>query len=157
MRTLRVILLALTIGSLTSLVSAQETKSMPQDQMKMERMKEEMKPDAMGGMDCKAMMQMHEDMQKKMQGMDAKVDQLVADMNAASGSKKVDRMAAVIGELVAQRKQMREQMQSMMPMMMQHMMQHMQAGMMKGMTDSMSSCPMMKKEGTPAEAHEHRN
>ena len=149
MRTIRMILLTVTLGSLATLGLAQESKPMPMDPMK-----HEMKPGAMMPMDCQAMMQGHDAMQAKMKAMDEQLDKLVADMNAARGSKKVDKMAAVIDELVAQRKQMRDAMQSMMPMMMQHMTQHMQAGMIKGMMDSMSSCPMMKNEAAPAE-HQH--
>ena len=151
MRTIRMILLTVTLGSLATLGLAQESKPMAMDPMPMDQMKHEMKPGAMMPMDCKDMMQGQEAMQAKMKAMDEQLDKLVADMNAARGSKKVDKMAVVIDELVAQRKQMRDAMQTMMPMMMQHMMQHMQSGMMKGMMDSMSSCPMMKKEGAPAE------
>jgi TolA-binding protein len=143
-----VILLALTVGSLATLGFTQEPKPMPMDQMK-----HEMKPGAMMPMDCNAMMQGQDAMKAKMKAMDDQLDKLVADMNAARGSKKVDKMAAVIDELVAQRKQMRDQMQTMM----QHMMQHMQSGMMKGMMDSMSSCPMMNKEAAPAAGLEHQH
>lgn len=150
MRTIRIILLALTVGSLATLGLAQESKPMPMDQMK-----HEMKSGAMMPMDCKTMMQKQDAMQAKTKAMDEQLDKLVVDMNAARGSKKVDAMAAVIAELVAQRKQMRDHMEKMMPMMMQHMTQHMQSGMIKGMMDSMSSCPMMKKEA--AEGHEHQH
>jgi hypothetical protein len=81
--------------------------------------------------------------------MDARLDDLVKRMNAATGSKKPDAVAAVINELVAQRKQMREQMMAMRPEMVKHMMAHMRMGMMKGMEDSMAKCPMMKTM-TPA-------
>jgi hypothetical protein len=106
--------------------------------------------------DCAAMMQQHDAMQKHMAEMDAKLQTLVDDMNKATGSKKVDRMAAVINELVSQRAMMRKQMAEMQPKMMQHMMEHMKSGMMKGMADSMSGCPMMKAdEKSPAPAAEH--
>ncbi len=157
MRTIRVVLLALTVGSLAALGLAQESKPMPMGQMPMDQMKHEMKPGGMMPMDCKAMMERQDAMQAKTKAMEEQLDKLVADMNAARGSKKIDKMAAVIDELVAQRKQMRDHMQTMMPMMMQHMMQHMQSGMMKGMMDSMASCPMMKKEASPAEGHEHQH
>jgi hypothetical protein len=145
------ILLAVTLGPLATMGFAQESKpmSMPMDQ--------EMKPVATMEMNCKAMMERQDAMQEKMKTMDERLDNLVAEMKAARGSKKVDMMAAVIDELVAQRKQMRDSMQAMMPMMMQHMMEHMRAGMMKGMMDSMSSCPMMKKEAPAAEGHEHQH
>lgn len=109
-------------------------------------------------MDCAAMMQQHESMQKHMAEMDAKLQALVADMNKAKGSAKVDKTAAVVTELVAQRSMMQKHMTEMMPKMMSHMTQHMQGGMMKGMGDSMSGCPMMKgdKVAAPAAAeHKH--
>lgn len=87
---------------------------------------------------CQAMMQQMQTMQQQMKTMDDRLDKLVAGMNAASGPERVDAMAAVINELVNQRKQM----ETMMPAMMQHMTEHMQAGM-KG--DSMANCPMMKQ------------
>ncbi len=126
---------------------AQMTMSMPADQ----------KVPAMP--DCAAMMQQHDAMQKHMAEMDAKLNALVEDMNKARGSAKVDKMAAVINELVAQRAMMQKQMMDMQPKMMEHMMQHMQSGMMKGMAHSMSECPMMKGSekapATPAPEHVH--
>ena len=46
----------------------------------------------------------------EMQAMDARLDEKVAAMNAASGDQKVAAMEAVINELVAQRKEMRDKM-----------------------------------------------
>ena len=110
-------------------------------------------------MDCAAMMQQQKAMQQHMAEMDAKLQTLVADMNKAKGSSKVDKTAAVVTELVAQRSMMQKQMMDMHPKMIEHMTQHMQSGMMKGMADSMSSCPMMKgADKTPAPAaaeHKH--
>ena len=94
--------------------------------------------------DCAAMMQKHDAMQKHMAEMDAKLQTLVDEMNKAKGSAKVDKTAAVVSELVAQRSMMQKQMMEMHPKMMEHMMAHMKSGVMKGMADSMSSCPMMK-------------
>ena len=48
------------------------------------------------------MMKMHEQMMAQMKAGEAKLDALVADMNAASGSAKVDAVAAVVTELVRQ-------------------------------------------------------
>jgi polyhydroxyalkanoate synthesis regulator phasin len=109
--------------------------------------------------DCAAMMQKHDAMQKHMAEMDAKLQALVDEMNKAKGSAKVDKTAAVVSELVAQRSMMQKQMMEMHPKMMEHMMEHMKSGMMKGMADSMSSCPMMKgadKDPAPVAAeHKH--
>jgi hypothetical protein len=108
--------------------------------------------------DCAAMMKDHEAMQKHMAEMDAKLQTLVDEMNKAKGSARIDKTAAVINEMVAQRAMMAKQMMDMQPKMMEHMMEHMKAGAMKGMADSMSSCPMMKGEKAPmppAAEHQH--
>lgn len=52
----------------------------------------------------------------QMQEADARLDRLVTEMNRSSGSKKVEAMAAVINEMVMQRKQMRKHMMQMMEM-----------------------------------------
>ncbi len=105
-------------------------------------------------MDCQKMMEKHQAMQAKMADMNAQLQKLVADMDAASGPQKVDKVAAVVKALVAQHTQMHNEMESMMPMMMQHGMEHMQAGMKEGM-HSMENCPMMKKDAKKEAAHEH--
>ena len=100
-----------------------------------------------------SMMAHHKEMMAKMEAMDARLDELVKRMNTATGSKKSDAAAAVINELVAQRKQMRDHMMAMQPEMMKHMMGHMRMGMMKGMEDSMANCPMMKSMAPSKDAH----
>jgi hypothetical protein len=45
---------------------------------------------------------------------DEKLDKLVAEMNAAKGNDRIDRLVAVVNELVAERKAMREHMNGMM-------------------------------------------
>src|SRR4029079_11458213 len=51
---------------------------------------------------------MHAELMAKLTAMDAKVDGLLAAMNAASGDAKVDAIAAVVTELAAQRKELRD-------------------------------------------------
>ena len=51
---------------------------------------------------------------QKIQESDARLDRLVSQMNQSTGNKKVQAMAAVINELVAQRKQMHQRMGQMM-------------------------------------------
>lgn len=69
------------------------------------------------------MMMNHENMMQQVQAADARMDKLVGEMNRATGQKKVEAMAAVINELVAQRKQMRSHMmQTMQRMHSEHMM-----------------------------------
>lgn len=98
--------------------------------------------------ECKAMMAKRQEMQEKRKTMDAKLDKLVAEMNAAKASKGVDAlekpMAAVLNELVAQRKASRSMMMEMEPGMMGHMGHHMGMGG-KGVDD----CPMMKMGDAP--------
>lgn len=100
--------------------------------------------------DCAAMMQKGDAMKQHMADMNAKLQTLVDDMNKSKGSAKVDKMQAVINELVSQRSMMQKEMMDMQPQMMHHMMEHMHSGMMKGMTDSMAGCPMMKNMTPPA-------
>jgi hypothetical protein len=78
-----------------------------------------------------------------MKEMDAKLESMVAQMNASKGDKKIQAMAAVINEMVEQRREMHERMTGMMQNMMGHAMQHMQS--------SWASCPMM--DGMKRELH----
>ena len=91
---------------------------------------------------CQAMMADHEKMMTEMKAADQRLDDLVAKMNAASGMEKADATAAVVNEMVTQRRTMRDGMMKMEDGMMAHMMEHMQAG-----KDSMAKCPMMKQMG----------
>jgi hypothetical protein len=91
---------------------------------------------------CKAMMAEREQMTTGMKAADQRLDDLVAKMNAASGMEKTDAAAAVVNEMVAQRRAMRDGMAKTQQGMMGHMMEHMQAG-----KDSMAMCPMMKQKG----------
>ncbi len=93
--------------------------------------------------DCKAMMAKHEQMMSDMQVMNAALDQKVVAMDKATGPKKVDAMAAVIAEMVAQRKQMQQKMMAMQSGMMMHMGAHMH-GTPGSKADPVMDCPMMK-------------
>jgi hypothetical protein len=105
--------------------------------------------------ECEAMMARKQEMQDKTQAMDATLDKLVAEMNAAKGSREVGAMdkpmAAVLNELVSQRKALRSMMMEMQPPMMAHMAHHMQMHGAKGAME----CPMMKT-GTPPKAEEKK-
>lgn len=94
--------------------------------------------------ECAAMATRRQEMQDKVAAMDAKLDKLVLEMNATKDSKAVDAMekpmAALLTELVAQRKEMHSMMVEMQPAMMDHMMRH---GHMAGMRSGVD-CPMMK-------------
>jgi hypothetical protein len=91
---------------------------------------------------CQAMMAEHDKIVTDMKAADQRLDDLVAKMNAASGQAKVDATAAVVTELVTQRKIMRDRMMKMQDGMMGHMMEHMQAG-----KESLATCPMMRMGG----------
>ena len=100
--------------------------------------------------DC-PMMKQHESMQKQMAAKDAALQSLLDEMNKTDGAAKMDKMAAVINELVMERSMMRAQMEP--PMMDHHDM------------ESMAGCPMMKDSEKPAEPgaaatgthHDHAN
>jgi hypothetical protein len=90
------------------------------------------------------MMAMHQKMHARMQAMDQKLDALVAEMEAASGYDKTDAIAAVVAELVDQRKVMHGMMAGMQPRVMGPMMEHGRSGMMVGTKQPTGDCPMMK-------------
>jgi hypothetical protein len=91
---------------------------------------------------CQAMMADHEKMMTEMKAADGRLDDLVAKMNAAPAMGKADATAAVVNEMVTQRRTLRDGMMKMQHGMMGHMTEHMQAG-----KDSMAMCPMMKPMG----------
>jgi len=76
------------------------------------------RPDAMA-----AMMAQRQTMMAEMTASQKKLDDLVAKMNTATGQAKVDQMAVVITELVAQHRGMQGRMMSMQGGMMKQMMQ----------------------------------
>ena len=85
------------------------------------------------------MMADREKMMQEMTRADQRLGDLVATMNTASGMQKTDATAAVVNEMVTERRAMRDRMMKMQDGMMAHMMEHMQAG-----TASMAMCPLMK-------------
>jgi hypothetical protein len=93
---------------------------------------------------CKQMMAMHEQMAADMKAMDAKLEQMVAIMNAATGSAKTEAMAAVINEMASQRKETMAKMSSMQSRMMAHTGEHMAQSGGPHMGHAMAQCPMMK-------------
>lgn len=78
----------------------------------------------------------HEKMVAEMKAMDTRLNEKVAAMNAARGDQKVEAMAAVINELIAQRKEMRTNFGSM-----HHGMGCPKMGQQAAMPPD---CPMMK-------------
>lgn len=101
------------------------------------------------GMSCSGMMNsneamgMHGQMHQMAAAMNERMNTLVSDMNAAKGSKKVDAMAVVLTELVAQR-------QEMLAAMSEGMMAS-GSGSLDQATSSMPQCPMMNTAGTTAQ------
>ena len=110
--------------------------------------------------ECEAMMAKKKEMEDKLRAMDATLDKLVADMNAAEAENKVDAMekptAAVVNELVAQRKASRAMKAEMESAMMAHMMQHMEMAGTKAGKKSMNDCPMMKMGGQEKPEKPHK-
>ena len=103
---------------------------------------DQVKPPAGMEAKCQAMMAEREKMMTSTKTADERLDELVAKMNSASGMEKMTATAAVVTEMVTQRRTMREGMMIMQEGMMSHMMEHMQAG-----AASMAMCPMMKQMG----------
>jgi cell division protein FtsL len=67
----------------------------------------------MQGMDQqkhREMMPMHAKMMEEQKVQDAEIEKLQAEMNAATGEKRVDAIVAVLNKLVEQRKAMHEKM-----------------------------------------------
>ncbi len=97
---------------------------------------------------CAAMAKMGDEEVVTQKESDAGLNRLLATMNDASGSTKVDAMAAVINELVKQRADAREHMSRMDSAMKEHMMQHVMASapadMGEKMKKSMEGCSMMQ-------------
>jgi cell division protein FtsL len=70
-------------------------------------------PSSIEGMDKqkhREMMPKHAKMMEVQKAQDAEIDRLIAEMNAATGEKRVDAIIAVLNKLVAQRKAMHEKM-----------------------------------------------
>lgn len=91
---------------------------------------------------CQVVMADHQKMMTEMKGADERLNDLVAKMNTASPKEEANATAAVVTEMVAQRRTMMNSMAKDQQEMMAHMMEHMQAG-----KDSMAMCPMMKQMG----------
>jgi hypothetical protein len=91
--------------------------------------------------------------------MDAKLDKLVQAMDAAHGTQKVDALAAVVRELVTQRRALGEHMLAIQPTMMQHAEQHAQMGTMShmgtmhGMSAPRSDAPAKSDAGSGGHQH----
>jgi hypothetical protein len=79
-------------------------------------------------------------MMERMRETETRLNSLLAEMNAAEGDQKIDRMAEVVNELVARLGPMPGEMMRMQQEMMSHMSEAMRSG--EGM------CPMMEMMGT---------
>ena len=95
-----------------------------------------------GAMDCTGMMASHAPTMADMKAMDALLDQKLAAMKEASGDARIEAMAAVINELVSQRRATRDQMPGAQCDMARH-----SGAAGSPQQDSMSECPMMKDMG----------
>ena len=145
---LSILVLALALAGASAALPAQQPATSqphqhpPADKSK-QQMQDIMKPQAHDMMaKCKAAAAAHEAMMTEMNAADQRLDALAAKMTGATGQAKVDATAAVVSELVSQRKTMRETMMKMHHETMGHVAEHMQAG-----AGSMAMCPMMKGAG----------
>ncbi len=116
-------------------------------------------PDASGGKSmmgpmCAMMQKDMEKMHAEMSENHAKLERQVKGMNAATGSAKVDAVAAVVTEMVAQSGKMHSMHEAMMDKMMQHMSEHMMQGMGAPQKSEMMTCPMMKGHGDAPSEHD---
>ncbi len=93
------------------------------------------------------MMAMRQRMMADQKEADARLQPLIDKMNGATGSAKVDAMAAVVTEMVRQRTADRQSMNQMSQMMMPNMMGMMMQGMTADMRNWAAQCPMMKGFG----------
>src|SRR5258708_24216251 len=108
--------LAIIVLVVSAIIAQQPGGSKPSDSQP------NMMPMSMDKMPCpmmKGMMQGMQKLQTSSKAMDDRLAPLVDEMNKATGSAKVDRMATVITEMSAQRTQMHEQIAGMMNGMMQ--------------------------------------
>jgi hypothetical protein len=139
-----VLVVGLALGA-APLLAAEAAQEAPPPQHQQHHPEQAQKPQTPGKMtmDCETMMASRQKMMEEMKAMDAKLDGLVQTMNSATGQAKIDATAAVVSELVTQRKAMRDGMAKGQGAMMQHMMEHMQMGGEKGAM----TCPMMKQPG----------
>jgi len=74
--------------------------------------------------DMHAMMAAQHKTMMSIEAADKRLDDLVAQLNAAKGNERIDKLVAVVNELVTERKQMRGMMSGMMKDMHEGMMQH---------------------------------
>ena len=143
-RAVPVVVLVVAFGAMAGAVRSQEPAAPPAKPMMGGKMMDE----------CKAMMAKHKAMREEMAAMDTRLDALVATMNAARGAEKTDAVAAVVGELVAQRKAMHSRMMGTGPAMMKHMMRHAHGGA-DGAMMGMADCPMMQAHPADEQPKHH--
>jgi len=88
---------------------------------------------------CERAMAVYRSMAAKSAESDRRLEEMVAEMNAASGDDKMELMAKVVNELVKQRSEMHRMMDESQPMLMKHTVMH-----AHGMGDH--DCPMALKQ-----------
>ena len=92
------------------------------------------------------MVEMHKKIAEQLKTEDAELDKLAAEMNAATGEKKIDAIAAVVNKMVEQRKAWHAQMGAMHEKMQEWMKGKMEGGKMgrpgmKGMMEGSTPVP----------------
>jgi len=87
------------------------------------------------------MMEWHQKMMEKMKAQDAELDKLVKEMNAATGEKKVDAIAAIINKVMEIRKVWHTEMEARHQKMMEWMKEHAEKKAKKGMESGTATKP----------------
>lgn len=87
---------------------------------------------------CHETKELKENLAADLKKQDTELTAKIEEMNEAAEDKKLDLMAGIVTQMVAQRTALNERKAKMEQGMMKHMMQHMQTG-----KESMAQCPMM--------------
>ncbi len=90
------------------------------------------------------MMERQQKMMNEIGAMDARLDELIREMDAAQGDEKSEAVAEVVRELVWQRKQLREKTTKLHSDMMYHVGSHMGMAMTDKTMATGEDCPMMR-------------
>jgi hypothetical protein len=106
------------------------------------------KDETSGESSCQMMTKHNQAMKQEAVEGRARLDERLADLEAATGEARVVALTALVREIALQQTATQMHMAQMQPNMMRHMAEHMQSGNKKSMMDSMKKCPMMK----PADA-----
>lgn len=127
----------ITMGLMASALLAQDQPRRGPHKMRQEGMEH-----------CQAAMARVEKKKAEMEALDARLKEKVETMNTAEGEAKIEAMAVVVNELMAQRTKMHEAMISMTEQKRTHMMEH------AGKQGEGMECPMMQRRSGSGETED---